>query len=105
MSLNSPALRVVLYEGMGAKPLDPATRSATLRSLLERGFSVTTSRADSRPVAPADRSPMLVIGQFEGMVAPQAEDSSGNVALEFADITGRSSEQLPGLVENARARL
>jgi Pyruvate/2-oxoacid:ferredoxin oxidoreductase delta subunit len=75
-----------------------------MRALLERGYSVTRAAVDERPVAPADSSPLLVLGRFGEGRAPKAEDASGAARIEFADITGRTPEQITDTVETARTR-
>jgi Pyruvate/2-oxoacid:ferredoxin oxidoreductase delta subunit len=64
MALTDTQLRVVLYEGNGAAPIEPDDRFTAVRSLLERGFGVTRAGAD-RPLAPADPSPLLVVGRWQ----------------------------------------
>jgi Pyruvate/2-oxoacid:ferredoxin oxidoreductase delta subunit len=98
MSLADPALRIVLYEGSGASPLDGAERYAAVSALLERGYAVTRGAAD-RPVAPADHSPLLVLGRFAGQ-PPEVVES--DVPLRFHDITALAPAQLGDVVENAR---
>ena len=80
-------LRVVLYEGEGAQPLEAQERFAALSALLEKGYSVTRSTVGGR-VAPADRSALLVLGRFDDGRVPQAEQSTGEVAIRFQDIAG-----------------
>ena len=99
MSLSDPTLRIVLYEGAGAEPLDAADRYTAMSALLERGYAVTRSAA-GRPVAPADRSPLLVLGRFGGEV-PQGE--AGDVPLRFHDITALAPAQIGDVVETMRA--
>ena len=99
MSLKTPALRIVLYEGAGAQPLAPADRYAAVSALLEKGYAVTRSAAD-RPVAPADKSPMLVLGRFGGEPPELAETE---VKVRFHDITALAPAQLGDLVETVRA--
>jgi Pyruvate/2-oxoacid:ferredoxin oxidoreductase delta subunit len=65
MALTDIPLRVVLYEGDGAAVLDPAERLQSVRELLEAGFGVTRA-GSSRPVAPADASPLLVLARWAG---------------------------------------
>ena len=98
MSLSDPTLRIVLYEGAGAQPLDGAARYAAVSALLEKGYAVTRSAAD-RPVAPADKSPMLVLGRFGGTPPEIAET---DVKVRFHDITALAPEQLGDIVETAR---
>ena len=57
-------LRVVLYEGANAQPLEAGDRFAALSALLEKGFAVT--RVSGGRVAPHDRGSMLVLGKFAG---------------------------------------
>jgi len=99
MSLSTPSLRVVLYEGSGAQPLESADRYAAMSALLEKGYAVTRSAAD-RPVSPADRSPLLVLGRFDGHVPEVAES---DVPLRFHDITGLAPAQLGDVVETTRS--
>ena len=90
-----PALRVVLYEGEGAQSLGAEDRFATLTSLLSRGFGVTSASGE-RAVAPADKSPAVVIGRFAGHV-PEVEGAMTR------DITGLNAMQIADLVETTRA--
>jgi Pyruvate/2-oxoacid:ferredoxin oxidoreductase delta subunit len=96
MSL-APALRIVLYEGSGATPLDGATRFEALSSLLQRGFAVSSASGE-RAVAPADSTPAMVIGRFEGN-APEV------AGAQTRDITGLNAAQIADLVETTRAEL
>ncbi len=94
-------LRVVLYEGEGAQPLEAQERFATLSALLEKGYSVTRAIAGGR-VAPADRSAMLVLGRFEGGNAPDAEPVAGAGPIQFQDITGFDAPRIVEKVEGVR---
>jgi Pyruvate/2-oxoacid:ferredoxin oxidoreductase delta subunit len=73
MALSDLPLRVVLYEGSGAATVAPEDRFAAVSALLERGFGVTRAGAE-RPVAPADTSPLLVVGRWQD--SPPAADSA-----------------------------
>jgi Pyruvate/2-oxoacid:ferredoxin oxidoreductase delta subunit len=102
MSLKEQTtLRVVLYEGDGAKPLEAQDRFAAMTSLLERGYTVTRSTGSGR-VAPHDRTAMLVLGRFENGQPPQAEDAAGTVALRFQNIASLDANSIADLVESAR---
>jgi Pyruvate/2-oxoacid:ferredoxin oxidoreductase delta subunit len=92
-----PALRVVLYEGEGAQSLGAEDRFATLTSLLSRGFGVTSASGE-RAVAPADKSPAVVLGRFAGH-APEVEGAMTR------DITGLNAMQIADLVETTRAEV
>jgi Pyruvate/2-oxoacid:ferredoxin oxidoreductase delta subunit len=98
MSLADPALRIVLYEGSGATPLDGAERFTAINALLEKGYAVTRCAAD-RLVAPADKSPLLVLGRFGGQPPEVAES---DVPLRFHDITALAPAQLGDVVETVR---
>ncbi len=73
MALSDLPLRVVLYEGSGAGAVAPEDRFAAVSALLERGFGVTRAGAE-RPVAPADTSPLLVVGRWQD--SPPAANSA-----------------------------
>src|SRR5512132_609223 len=99
MSLrDQPALRVVLYEGNGARPLQAADRFAAMSALLEKGFVVTRVAGEGR-VASADSTSLLVLGRFDGGKPPQAEDADGQVNLRFHDIDGFDANRVSEIVE------
>src|SRR5262249_16191246 len=103
MSLQTQtALRIVFYEGADSQPLDASDRFAAVTALLERGFSVTCANGTGR-VSPADRSELLVLGQFRDGRTPVAEDAAGQVAVRFQDITGLGAARIAETVEAARA--
>jgi len=103
MSLKDQTpLRVVLYEGSGAQPLEAGDRFAAMTTLLEKGFAVTRV-ADKGRVAPADRTSLLVLGRFNEGRAPLGEDANGLVNLRFQDITDFDSNRVAETVETVRA--
>jgi Pyruvate/2-oxoacid:ferredoxin oxidoreductase delta subunit len=77
-------------------------RHALLAALLERGYAVTRV-ASGGNVAPADRTALLVLGQFNGRNPSRAEDAKGHVSIRFADITGLDPVGIAQTVESARA--
>ncbi len=95
MPLSDLPLRVVLYEGAGASPLNPADRFAAVLALLERGFPVTRAGSE-RPVAPHDTSPLLVAARWQSSPPPQ---QSGLRCLHLDDSPATS---LPDHAETAR---
>jgi Pyruvate/2-oxoacid:ferredoxin oxidoreductase delta subunit len=102
MSLKDQStLRVVLYEGEGAEPLEAPDRFAAMTALLERGYAVTRSTAGGS-VAPADHATLLVLGRFNGGRAPRAESRDG-AQLRFQDITGFDSGRIAESAEAVRA--
>jgi Pyruvate/2-oxoacid:ferredoxin oxidoreductase delta subunit len=103
MSLkDQTTLRIVLYEGNGAQPLEKSDRFAAMTALLEKGFAVTRVAGEGR-VAPADGASLLVLGRFEGGAAPEAEDSAGQVNVRFQDIAGLDAVRVAETVESVRA--
>jgi Pyruvate/2-oxoacid:ferredoxin oxidoreductase delta subunit len=104
MSLTEQSiLRVVLYEGNGARPLEATDRFVAMSTLLERGFAVTRVSTAGR-VAPADRTALLVLGRFNDNQLPQAEAADGSVDVAFQDITGFDANRIAETVETSRVR-
>lgn len=62
--METPIVRVVLYEGPGSRALTNESRAATVRALLDRGYPVSSIRT-SEPAAVAPNSVLLVLGDFE----------------------------------------
>ncbi len=102
MALTQPNLRVLLYEGPASQPLAATDRFTAIASLLERGYSVTSSNGTSA-VAPADSSPVLVVGKFEGGTAPEFSAKGANVQTH--DLAKHDLQQLGDLVETARSQM
>ncbi len=101
MALTQPVLRVLLYEGETAQPLEATERFASIKGLLERGYSVTTTNGSGR-VAPADNSPLLVLGRFEAGSEPEfSGDASAKIRTR--NISSFGADQLGDLVEGERA--
>jgi Pyruvate/2-oxoacid:ferredoxin oxidoreductase delta subunit len=101
MSLKDQStLRVVLYEGEGAQPLDAHERFTAMTALLERGHAVTRTTTQGA-VAPADRTALLVLGKFSGPT-PQAQDANGQVAVRFQNLDGVDAARVADLVESER---
>ena len=103
MSLkDQTTLRIVLYEGGGAQPLEANDRFAAMTALLEKGFAVTRVTGEGR-VAPADRTSLLVLGRFDGGTSLPAEDKDGQVSVRFQDIAGFDPNRVAETVESVRA--
>ena len=103
MSLNDQtALRVVLYEGTGAQPLEPQQRYDAMSALLDQGFAVTRAVPDGSLPA-ADPSSLLVLGRFDGGRPPVAVDAHNEVDIRFEDIDGCGTSRIVEMVENVRA--
>jgi Pyruvate/2-oxoacid:ferredoxin oxidoreductase delta subunit len=103
MSLKDQStLRVVLYEGEGAEPLEAGARFAAMTALLERGYSVTRTTTHG-PVAPDDRSSLLVFGKFGSTPAP-AENAAGDVQVRFENLAGLDPGRIAEIVESERTQ-
>ncbi len=97
MSLRDQStLRVILYEGEGAQPIEAADRFSAMTALLERGYAVTRTGGE-RAVAPADGSAVLVLGRFAAEV-PEFHGAK----VRAQNIAGLAPAQLADLVETAR---
>jgi Pyruvate/2-oxoacid:ferredoxin oxidoreductase delta subunit len=97
---TTPRLRVVLYEGHGSEPLEGPRRYEVLRTLLEKGYAVTSVRPGGR-VSDVQGGMVVVLGQFPGGEPPRADDagdSGDSVQLFFRDITGVDAPAALGLV-------
>ena len=95
--LDGKRLRIVIYEGEGAQPMDEGARLATITALLEDGHKITRTSVDGAgAVAPADESDHLVLGQFDS--APASRDRNGQGAVGFVDIGGMETEQVQAAV-------
>jgi Pyruvate/2-oxoacid:ferredoxin oxidoreductase delta subunit len=104
MSLKDQSiLRVLLYEGQGAQPLDGAASFSVLSALLEKGHAVTRISGAGR-VAPADRASLLVLGRFNGAAPTGAAAADGQVNVSFQDITGLDHGRIAEVVETNRLR-
>jgi Pyruvate/2-oxoacid:ferredoxin oxidoreductase delta subunit len=100
MAIKSEStLRVLLYEGDGAAPLDDSF--AAISALLEKGYAVTRSTAGGK-VAPHTRGSLVVLGRFAGGRAPAAEDAAGEISVRFHDIGGRDTAGITALIEQER---
>ena len=105
MSLTTATtLRVVLYEGADAQPLDSADRFSALTALLEKGFTVTRAVAGGQ-VAPHERGSLLVLGKFAGGGTLAAEGVSAGTPVRFKDITGFDTNRIAEVAESTRAEL
>lgn len=95
-------LRVVLYEGNGAIPLDASARAKVMSALLDKGYAVTRTTVQGSPAFPHDDRSLLVLGVFPDQRAPQVEDISGEVKIDTRDITGLDAAGVLALVETTR---
>jgi Pyruvate/2-oxoacid:ferredoxin oxidoreductase delta subunit len=96
-------MRVVLYEGEGARPVDETQRFDLLKSLLEKGYPVTITRAGGRVSGAGSGSgTMVVIGRFDEKRPLDADGEAGDLKLHVRDIEGMETPAVLEAVEAAR---
>lgn len=100
-SLTDPTLRVVLYEGAGSEPLADGERAALLRSLLEKGYAVSSSRGEGT-LSPSGHGTLAVLGRFTEDRNEQAMDESGQVTVHFRSINGLDQDGVLSAVDEIR---
>ena len=83
--------QVIMYEGAGARSLEPATRAELFRALLEKGYAVSSMRGDLASVPPTGVT--VVLGSFGGQ-APDRRD--------IRDVDGLDTAGVLTVVEQAR---
>ncbi len=95
--------RVVLYEGEGSRPVDDAQRFDLMKSLLEKGYSVTSTRAGGH-VSAADSTggTMVILGRFEQEGLSGAQGDAGDLKLHVRDIEGLETPAVLEAVDAAR---
>lgn len=100
MALTDPTLRVVLYEGTGAQPLESEERFQLMAQFLERGYPVTRAGSE-RGVAPADRAPITVVGRFSEELE---REFSGQSDFQWQNLSSVPSADLLSGVEAQRSK-
>jgi len=95
-------LRVVLYEGNGAIPLDAAARAQVMAALLDKGYAVTRTTTQGSSAFPHDDRSLLLLGSFPNQQAPALEDITGQIKIDARDITGLDASSVVALVETTR---
>ena len=104
--LSLPVLRVALYEGRGAEPLDGAHRFALLRTLLDKGYRVTRVGAGGAAgVAPraGETNLLAVLGRFTERQPAGAVGAESGGRVWFRDIGGETPDGAAALVDAIRA--
>ena len=97
-------MRVVLYEGEGSRPVDETQRFDLLKTLLEKGYPVTTSRTGGRvSSADAGAATMVVLGRFDDSQPLDADGEAGDLKLHLRDIEGLDTPAVLATVESTRA--
>jgi Pyruvate/2-oxoacid:ferredoxin oxidoreductase delta subunit len=97
------ALRIVLYEGSGSRPLDAPVRSAALRQLLESGYGVTRVATGTGMAVPGD-GPIAVLGRFEQAQPGVAESQEDGRPVFFCNVEGLEPDGMLRGLEELHAR-
>lgn len=100
-ALTRPKLRVLLYEGAGSRPLPDADRAVLVRSLLEKGYSVSRTR-EGGTLSPAGGGTLLVLGRFDGFRPDTAEGAAGEGTVHFRSVEGLAPDAVLELVDGVR---
>ena len=105
-ALALPVLRVALYEGRGAEPLEGAHRFAVMQTLLDKGYRVTRVGAGGAATAAArvdDGNALAVLGRFAERQPAEAVGADSGGRVWFRDIDGESPDAVAALVDAIRA--
>jgi NAD-dependent dihydropyrimidine dehydrogenase PreA subunit len=94
--LDLPILRVALYDGRGARPLEVAQRLVLLQGLLDKGYRVTRVSAGGAAGA-SDGNALAVLGRFDEAQPDHAAD--GDTQVYIRNIEGLGAEQIVDAVE------
>jgi len=99
----STSLRVVLYEGQGSRPLEEGQRFDLLKTLLEKGFAVTSARTNGQVSGAGEgRGAMVVLGKFDDAKFAGAEGDAGELKVHVRDVEGMDTAGMVGAVEAVR---
>ena len=98
------ALRIVLYEGSGSRPLDAPVRSAALRQLLESGYGVTRVATGTGMAALPGDGPIAVLGRFEQAQPGVAESQEDGRPVFFCNVEGLEPDGMLRGLEELHAR-
>ena len=99
---TGPALRVVLYEGTGGRPLPEGERFEIMQHLLEKGYAVTSTCTGGQVGVPTASEPVLVLGRFTEDTPPKAEDVAGERPVYFRGLEGLATDAVLDMVEQVR---
>ena len=105
-SLSLPELRVALYEGRGAEPLDGARRFALMQTLLDKGYRVTrvgSNRATAGAERADDGNALAVLGRFTERQPAEAVGADSGGRVWFRDIGDETPDAVAALVGAIRA--
>lgn len=101
IALTRPQLRVLLYEGNGSQAFTTAERAPILRSLLEKGYAVSSSRVGGA-LSAISNGALLVLGRFLEEKPVQALAETGDVTVYFRDVNTLDAPAIAELVDAVR---
>jgi NAD-dependent dihydropyrimidine dehydrogenase PreA subunit len=104
IALTRPQLRVLLYEGSGSQAFTSTERAPLLRSLLEKGYAVSSSRMGGA-LSAISNGALLVLGRFHEEKPVQALAESGDVTVYFRDVTSLEAPAIVELVDQVREQV
>lgn len=78
------SMRIVLYEGNGSRPLSGADRFQLLRTLLEKGYSISRVRPDGQ-LADQGHGQLVVLGKFDQR-PPEFDSNDSDTTVRTIDI-------------------
>jgi len=100
---QAPAIRVVLFEGVGSQPLAAADRYVLVSTLLQAGYAVTRVRRAKPAAIEPGRGPVAVLGRFAERPPDEAQDAATGDRIFFRDLDGTPPDQAVGLLDAINA--
>jgi Pyruvate/2-oxoacid:ferredoxin oxidoreductase delta subunit len=100
---QGPTLRVVLFEGLGSRPIAPADRYVILSTLLQAGYAVTSVRQARATSIEHGRGPAAVLGRFDQAPPAEAEDAATGDRVFFRDLGNTAPDAVAALLEPLNA--
>ena len=99
------SLSIVLYEGSGSTPLEPAVRAAAMRGLLEGGYKVTRVAPAGTAPAASPTGAMAVLGRFHQAHPSVAESNEADGrAVFFCNVDGLDADAVLRGLDELHAR-
>jgi Pyruvate/2-oxoacid:ferredoxin oxidoreductase delta subunit len=105
MSTVAPGatLRVVLFEGRGSRPIEPAERFVIVSTLLQAGYAVTSVHHDTPVSRDHGGGAVAVLGRFDAPAPAEALDAATGARVFFRDLEGSQPDAVTALLEPVHA--
>ncbi len=100
---QGPTLRVVLFEGVGSRPIAPADRYVLMSTLLQAGYAVTRVRRAGAADIEQGRGPVAVLGRFEQAPPAEASDAATGDRVFFRDLGNTAPDAVAALLQPIHA--